>query len=348
MGESLRVSILIPTLNSERTLGLCLDSLAAQDYPRDRVEIVFADGGSVDTTQSVIKSFHQKNPGFQVIVKDNPLKTGEAGKAVALKASSGAITAFIDSDNILESRDWLGRMLAPFEDKDIIAAEPIRYTYRAQDPPMTRYCALLGMNDPLCYFLGNYDRECVLSGRWTEAPYLTVEDREDYRKLRLDPKKLPTMGANGFFIRRDIFLKKPVGDYLFDIDILAEELSERPNVFVAKVNIGIVHIFSSNLKSFWRKQLRRIADYRYFNSQKLRRYPWGRLNKIGLIYFIVSCFFVLPLIVGAIRGYIKKKDVCWVYHPLMCWITCAAYAWGAVGLKNQPLSRSTWQTYGKA
>ncbi|MBI5183741.1 MAG: glycosyltransferase, partial [Nitrospinae bacterium] len=158
MNKTPTVSIIIPTLNSARTLKDCLYSITIQDYPKDKIEIIIADGGSTDDTMAIINSFNPTN----ILVVPNPLKTGEAGKAAALKRANNQILAFIDSDNILQDEDWLKRMIEPFKDPEIIASEPIEYTYRASDSYITRYCALLGMNDPLCLFLGNYDRYCTL------------------------------------------------------------------------------------------------------------------------------------------------------------------------------------------
>ncbi|MDA1088671.1 MAG: hypothetical protein O2901_16875, partial [Verrucomicrobia bacterium] len=56
----------------------------------------------------------------------------------------------------------------PFDDPEIVAAEPLFYTRRDTDPALTRYFAMLGMNDPLCLFLGNYDRFSLVTGKWTE------------------------------------------------------------------------------------------------------------------------------------------------------------------------------------
>jgi hypothetical protein len=206
----------------------------------------------------------------------------------------------------------------------------------------------MGMNDPLCYYLGNYDRECVLSGHWTEMPYMVVKEMPDFLVLRLDPSRLPTIGANGFLVRRSLFEKSPVGDYLFDIDVLVSVLKDDPEKFVAKVDIGVVHLFSSSLAGFWRKQLRRVADYRYFKAKNLRTYQWGRMNKAGLVYFVISCVLILPLLISTVRGYLAKRDVCWIYHPVMCVMTCLSYGFGFLMGSRQPLSRSSWQVYEKA
>jgi len=55
-------------------------------------------------------------------------------------------------------------MTEPFQDREIAGVEPLHYTYRKEDGYITRYSAMLGMNDPLCLFLGNYDRMCMVTG----------------------------------------------------------------------------------------------------------------------------------------------------------------------------------------
>ena len=35
------------------------------------------------------------------------------------------------------------------------------------DGYITCYCALLGMNDPICLFFGNYDRFNLITNKWT-------------------------------------------------------------------------------------------------------------------------------------------------------------------------------------
>jgi len=44
------VSVIIPTYNRAKLLPITLDSFLAQDYPRDRFEIIVANNNSSDTT----------------------------------------------------------------------------------------------------------------------------------------------------------------------------------------------------------------------------------------------------------------------------------------------------------
>src|SRR3989338_7886668 len=331
-GNHKTISIIIPTLNSAKTLKGCLESIVMQDYPKETIEIIIADGGSSDGTLDIIKSINLTNiMNFKVV--SNKLKTGEAGKAIGFKHVKNDIIVFIDSDNILPNKDWLKRMVAPFEDNEIVASEPIEYTYRTTDSYITRYCALLGMNDPLCLFLGNYDRYCTLTGRWTEMPH-KEEDKGGYLKIELDKMRLPTIGANGFLIRRSVLEKCDIGDYLFDIDIIYELLSRSnltDGIYFAKVKTGIIHIFSGDVKTFARKQRRRVRDYLYYNKLGVRKYPWQSISKIKLLKFILSCLIFMPLLIQSLKGYVKKPDSAWFFHPVACWITFLEYGFGRVG-----------------
>lgn len=337
-----KISFIIPTLNSAGTLRDCLESIAIQDYPKDGVEIIIADGGSTDATLEIIQSINSTNP-INLKVVSNYLKTGEAGKSVALKESNNDIIAFIDSDNILPDKDWLKRMVEPFKDPEIIGSEPIEYTYRKSDGFITRYCALIGMNDPLCLFLGNYDRYSTLTGKWTELP-VEVEDKDRYLKVTLDSKAIPTIGANGFLIRKDILDKVEIGDYYFDIDIL-HIISSKCPIKVAKVKIGIVHIFSGNITMFARKQRRRVRDYLYHNKMRMRQYRWNSINKAGISKFVFSCLFLVPLLIQSMIGYLKKPDIVWFFHPIACWITLWEYGLGRIGgvFRVRELSREGWR-----
>lgn len=258
------VSIVMAIYNSERTLKECLDSIILQTYPHELMEIIFADGGSTDKTLSIIKEYKSK---YDITMKvyRNKLKTAEAGKAVGVRNAEHEIIALIDSDNILPEASWLSEMMTPFEEPDIVASEPIMYTYRNSDSAIIRYGALIGMGDPLCMFIGNYDRMNLITNKWTELAREEL-DRDGYISVRFYNGLLPTIGANGFFMRKEKLLENLEGDYLFDIDILYDLIQKEPDTRIAKVKNGIVHLFCPDFKTFYRKQKRRIEDFLYFKK----------------------------------------------------------------------------------
>ncbi len=329
------ISVIMPTLNAARVLEESLSSIVSQDYPQELVEIVVADAGSTDETLKIAKKF-----GAYVV--PNPRKTGEAGKAEALRYAQGKLIALIDSDNILPVKDWLRRMVEPFSDPSIVGTEPIKYTWRKEDGYITRYSALMGMNDPLCMFLGNYDRYNYLTRRWTGLP-VEVQDKGGYLKVKLNQFIFPTMGANGFMVRRTVLLKHFSGRYFFDIDIIYD-LVRDPDARFAKVKVGIVHLYCQDAATFLKKQLRRIRDYQYFSKKGLRKYPWQALSKLGLFKFIAYCLLVFPLFGQALVGYWRAPDWVWFFHPLACEITFLTYAFGKIEgmIRPREQSREGW------
>lgn len=315
------VSILIPTLNAEKALNVCLESIKIQDYPKEKIEIVVADGGSTDDTVKIAKEFGAR-------VYENPLKTGEAGKAIALKNANNELVALIDSDNILPDPNWFKSMVAPFSDPEIIGSEPWEFSHRSEDGFITRYCALLGANDPYCYFTGVYDRKSVLSGKWTGLK-MEEKDEGEYLKISIKDQELPTIGANGTIWRKSKLLSVFEGDYLFDIDILSLFLEKENEVKFAKVKTGIVHHYcGSDIKSFVTKQKRRIDDLFYHGSLGQRKFKWGKVNRGKILYFILPTILIAPLFYEVIKGYSIKKDRAWLFHPLACWLTLGVYSLG--------------------
>lgn len=340
----LTVSIVTPTFNSMRTIQEYMDAILAQDYPHDLLEVIFADGGSADGTLEKFKEFSEKTD-LKIAVFDNTLRTAEAGKAVGVRKASGDIVLLLDSDNIIPDSHWMTRMLEPFKESEVIASEPIEYTYRKQDSTINRYCALIGMNDPLCMFTGNYDRRCIITGKWTTVPREEI-DRGDYLSIKFRADMIPTIGANGFFMKRRELLENFEGDYLFDIDVLWELFQKDPELRVAKVKTGIVHLFCPDLKTFRRKQNRRVTDYLYFSDAKGRKYPWNKVGKYKIVLFCLACVSVVPLIVQSVIGFCRKPDIkVWLMHPVLCWTTLWVYGKGTIKgmFHREEADRSDWK-----
>lgn len=314
------ISIITPVYNSEAVIGECLEAIALQDYPKDKIEIIVPDGGSTDNTKKIIESFKKR---LNITICDNPLKTGEAGKAVGVDKAKGEILALIDSDNIMPE-NYIRDMVEPFlKEPDIMGTEPLFFWYREKDKPLTKYFAMSGVNDPLCLFIGNYDKYSYITGKWTGFKLKTT-DKEKYFIVELDEKKIPTIGANGTFLKKEYVLKANYKPYMFDIDVVYDILKTGVIKFV-KVKTGIIHIYSPTMASFIKKQSRRINDFMFFAKEKQRTYPWAKLPMGGIALFAIYCITVLPLLLQALAGFIRKRRWEWVFHPVVCWVTLFIY-----------------------
>ena len=101
-------SVVVPTYNRPDRLATCLQALAAQDYPRDRYEVVVVDDGSSHPMDNVVAPYEHApaQSGLQITLH----RQANAGPAAARNAGAdlakGPLLAFTD-DDCMPSPTWL-------------------------------------------------------------------------------------------------------------------------------------------------------------------------------------------------------------------------------------------------
>lgn len=105
---SKKVSVIIPTRNEEKFITNTLDSLLAQDYPTEWMEIIIADGRSDDQTRILIKPFEEKHSFIRLI--DNPEQVVPFALNYAIKESSGEVIIRLDAHSIYPV-DYISRLV---------------------------------------------------------------------------------------------------------------------------------------------------------------------------------------------------------------------------------------------
>lgn len=333
------VSVVLPTLNAERYLGECLDALLAQDWPRDRLEILLCDAFSTDATRAIAAE-----RGVDRIL-DNSLRTAEAGKALGIRAARGELICSVDSDNVVVGRDWLRRMTRPLiEDPEVFGSEVARFHYRREDGVINRWHALTGVADPLTLYTGNYARDSLLTGTWTGFAHV-CESREGWERVTLTPGQIPVLGANGFVLRRSVTKDLPVRDYHFDLDYV-HELVRSGRAVVARVDATVRHYFCDGPHQYARKTRRRADDFFFFQSEGQRTYPWTDARRLrGVADFVLCTVLLLPQLRDTARGMRRRPDPAWLWHLPACWITLVLYAVAVVRGRLAPkaLDREGWR-----
>jgi cellulose synthase/poly-beta-1,6-N-acetylglucosamine synthase-like glycosyltransferase len=89
-----RVTIAMPAYNEERYLEACIASVQAQDYPRELIEILVADGRSTDRTREILARLTAADPRIAMI--DNPARLQAAGLGLIVRASTGDVIVRMD------------------------------------------------------------------------------------------------------------------------------------------------------------------------------------------------------------------------------------------------------------
>lgn len=101
-----KVSVIVPCLNEEKFISGCLDSIIANDYPKDNLEILVVDGMSTDKTREIIKGYNQKYPFLNLL--DNPKIITPAAMNVGIKNSNGEIIIKMDA-HCVYGKDYISK-----------------------------------------------------------------------------------------------------------------------------------------------------------------------------------------------------------------------------------------------
>ena len=317
---SINTSIIVPCYNERATIHLLLDALYAQTYPRNRLEVVIADGGSTDGTPDAIIEWHQKHTDLRVRVIENPVRTIPAALNKAIQASSGEIIVRLDAhskpdpdyvarsvaavtagrgqnvggvwDIQPSSDDWIARSIA------VAAGHPIgvgdaRYRYSGQAAYV----------DTVPF--GAFKRELIDQVGMFDETLLTNEDYEFNTRVR-----------------------QAGGKIWFDPQIRS--------VYYARENLNAL------ARQYWR--------YGFWKMQMLRRYPqtirWRQalpplfvITLILLAVFspffpaalwtlagVISAYTAILIMVGVYLAIQHKTPAFWLGVPLA--IACMHFSWG--------------------
>ncbi len=117
------VSILIPTLNSERTLARCIDSVKRQTYKN--IEIIVVDSFSKDSTIDIAKRY-----GCRVIRTKWKLL---GARFIGTQKARGKFVLMLDSDQELRGNSVISRAVDLMKRYDMLILEESSYGKRLLD-----------------------------------------------------------------------------------------------------------------------------------------------------------------------------------------------------------------------
>lgn len=101
------ICIIMPTLNSEKTIRRVLESIKMQTiYPN--IEVLVIDGGSSDNTLSIASEY-----GVRIL--NNPQRIPETAKQVGFREAKGQYIIMQDSDEVLTDERQYEKRLELFE-----------------------------------------------------------------------------------------------------------------------------------------------------------------------------------------------------------------------------------------
>ena len=322
-----KVTILIVSLNSKRTIQKCLNYIKSQDYPNID-EVLLVDGGSTDNTLELAKKIGLKN---LKILKAGYKDNQEARRAIGIEKAKNEYIAMIDTDNYLLSKTWISDLVEPLvKHTDVIASQTLRYAAPKDAPLLNRYFGLLGGADPISYYLGKSDRLSFAKDTWDLRGDIVSENNK-YYIIRFTPNTFPSVGANGILFKKSMLMESHWGkpENYFHTDVFVDIAKKYGSCKFAIVKNETYHDTAETLTTFFSKRTRYMSLHHH-NLKATRRYfifnPKNPSDVIKLgLCLLYAVTFIVPLF-ESIYGFIKKRDIAWFIHPYVTFMITFAYA----------------------
>lgn len=143
------LSVICPIYNEEKRIARCIDSILAQDYPKDDLEILFVDGQSSDRTREIIHEHIRQYPFIHLL--DNPERIAPAALNIGIRVAKGDIILRLDA-HAYYPKNYFSLLVNKLRESGADNVGGVCHTLPAKDTPMCRAIAC-AMSSP--FGMGN-------------------------------------------------------------------------------------------------------------------------------------------------------------------------------------------------
>jgi len=276
----MKISCVIPCRDpDDPSLKNLIRSIEAQEYPKEHIEIIVSTQGD-----------------------------SEEAKGRGTKKATGDVIAYFCADNVIVDRFLFAAVQILLENhpKTIVGAYTRHYTYVGSDDSLNRYFALMGVNDPIPWWLKKADR-------------LPRELNDDMLfELMMFRHKVPSLGDNGFFYRKE-FIEKADLDHYYPMDC-AEDLRQKGFYIYIRMNVDSVwhRTANNNLIGFLLRRYRYARDLYCDRRDRRWKVVGTKTDYWKCFLFVLYSLSIIGPLFTALRGFLKFKDFAWFWHIPVC------------------------------
>ncbi len=182
------VTIAIPCLDEEPYIEACIQAVQAQEWPRDRIEILVADGMSVDATREILGRLAVADGRIRLI--DNPGRVQAAGLNECIRRARGEVIVRMDV-HADYAPDFVQKCVAELERT---GADNVGGAARPRAKTFFQRCVSAALRSPLGIGGSKYrksDQEGFVESVWPGAFHRRVFERVGM----FDPKAITNEDA---------------------------------------------------------------------------------------------------------------------------------------------------------
>lgn len=273
MSDQPSVSVIIPCRNENRFIAFCLDSIEANDYPHESLEVLVVDGRSEDRTRRIVEVYAERYGNIRLI--DNPRQITPAALNIGIGEARGDVIVRVDAHARLE-RSYIRRCVDALQKYGADNVGGIMKTI-----PQNRGFMASAIVASLCHRFGvgnSYFRVQSSRPRWVDTVFGGCYRRSVFGRVGLFNERLPH-SQDMEFNRRLVAIG---GRILLDPAIVS------------------YYYARSDIKSFWKHNVRNgvwaILPFLYTDVMPV---SLRHLVPLALVSSLAASLMLAPFVPGA-------------------------------------------------
>ncbi|MCI0337165.1 MAG: glycosyltransferase family 2 protein [Acidobacteria bacterium] len=173
------VTVIMPIRNEAGFIRRSLGAVLAQDYPRDQLEVLIADGMSIDATREIIAELAMTYPPLRIRIVDNPEKIVPTGINRALALAKSDVIIRVDGHTIIAT-DYVRQCVTALQNS---GADNVGGRMEAVGEGWFGRTVALATNSP--YAVGGARFHFSDREEWVDTVYMGAWPREVFERVGL-------------------------------------------------------------------------------------------------------------------------------------------------------------------
>jgi succinoglycan biosynthesis protein ExoA len=330
------VSVIIPCRNEAAFLARSLDSVLHGDYPRDRMEVIVADGMSSDGTREQIEAYSSLDSRVRMV--DNPACITPAGLNRAIEASRGEIILRVDAHSAISS-DYISRATGHLEATGAWNVGGVMHTIAEGDGPFAEPIRLVLTHR---FGVGNsHFRTGSRDPRWVDTVFGGCWLREVFRCVGGFNENLVRSQDMEFNVR----LRRAGGRILLAPDLESRYWARANLAYFVRHNWanGVWAVLPFAYSEGLPVRIRHLVPLAFVVSLSLSMLALFSTRMAPLPLLVLGPYLAVNLAVSCVLGFRTRSARNALLLPIafasLHWVYGAGSLWGAARLSSVLLSR---------
>ena len=113
-----KVSLIVPVYNEEKIVSKKIQNISELNYPKEKMEVIFVDGCSTDSTPEIIETYSKNHDGFVRLIRERQRRGYNSAICEGVLESHGDIIVMTDGGAYYD-QNALKHLVARFVDPEV-------------------------------------------------------------------------------------------------------------------------------------------------------------------------------------------------------------------------------------